>query len=90
MKNIELIVKGMVQGVFYREGACKRARELDLKGYVKNERDGSVRIIASGDEERLKRFIQWCKKGSETSDVRRVIVTEHKEEEKFADFTIKE
>jgi len=60
-KNIK--VTGRVQGVYFRATTCDKARELGVKGFVRNEVDGSVYIEAEGDEDALKQFIEWCSIG---------------------------
>jgi acylphosphatase len=63
IKNITIKVKGRVQGVGYRYNTMIKARELGIKGYVKNERDGSVAIEAEGTQEDLDHFTYWCTNG---------------------------
>lgn len=62
-------VFGKVQGVFYRASSKNRADDLGLVGWVKNELDGSVWIEVQGEDEHVKKFIQWCRHGSEFADV---------------------
>lgn len=59
-KRVRLKIYGDVQGVFYRAQACEFAKNLGLVGYVKNEFDGTVKIIAEGDENVLKKLIKEC------------------------------
>ncbi|HUE39124.1 MAG TPA: acylphosphatase [Candidatus Binatia bacterium] len=78
--RVELRIRGRVQGVFYRASARQRARELGLTGYARNCDDGSVEIIAEGEERRVEQLIAWCRTGPpgarvETVDVRRVPAT---------------
>lgn len=63
MKRIIITVYGRVQGVFFRHTALIRAEELGLTGWTRNEADGSVSILAEGEEEALKTFLEWCRKG---------------------------
>jgi len=63
LRRVNIIVTGIVQGVFFRYNTMKKANELDIKGWVKNLRDGRVEIMAEGEEENLNKFIEWCKKG---------------------------
>jgi len=60
MANIkaEVIVKGAVQKAGYRDYVQEKARSLNVKGYVENLRDGSVRIVCEADENTLKDFIK--------------------------------
>lgn len=87
MPTIHLIIKGKVQGVFYRATAKKVADEIGVKGWIKNVREGSVDIVATGTKQQLKGFIEWCRRGPSGAIVTDVIVME-KEEEMFKKFTI--
>lgn len=53
----------MVQGVGYRAGCHRRARELDLAGWVRNRQDGSVELEAEGPPSRLEALERWCRRG---------------------------
>ncbi|HEY8507124.1 MAG TPA: acylphosphatase [Steroidobacteraceae bacterium] len=70
------LVGGRVQGVFYRATAAQRARELNVKGYARNLPDGRVEVLACGDEQAVKTFIDWLWIGSSASKVTSVEVTE--------------
>jgi acylphosphatase len=68
-KTIGITVTGIVQGVYYRQSTKAKALELSITGEVKNNTDGTVGIIATGDENSLATFIKWCHKGPETAVV---------------------
>ena len=74
METVNLLIKGKVQGVFYRASAREVAKELGIKGWVKNTDAGEVEIVASGDQKSLERFIQWCHKGPSRAVVTNVTV----------------
>jgi len=57
----EIIAKGTVQKVGYRDHVQETARKLGVKGYVENLRDGSVKIVCETDEETLQNFIKLVK-----------------------------
>ncbi len=76
MNNFHIKVYGDVQGVFYRDSAGKKAEELDIKGFARNEADGSVYIEAEGEKENLEKFLKWCEEGSKYASVREVEVEE--------------
>ncbi|MBS7619366.1 acylphosphatase [Candidatus Bathyarchaeota archaeon] len=63
MMRVHIYVSGRVQGVFYRSSTQKKARELSITGWVKNLEDGRVEIVAEGEEDKLKKFIEWCRIG---------------------------
>lgn len=68
-KRIHLVVRGRVQGVFFRATAQREARQLGLTGWVKNRSDGSVEIVAEGEEEYVKDFLTWAQNGPSTARV---------------------
>ena len=63
MIALRIKVSGKVQGVFFRASTKGRAEELGIRGWVKNESDGSVLIEAEGEEESMNEFTNWCKAG---------------------------
>lgn len=63
MKRVRLIVRGRVQGVYFRAWARTRAHQLGLSGWVRNCPDSSVEIIAEGEKVRLEQLIVWCYDG---------------------------
>ena len=69
MLKIHFKVEGRVQGVYYRQSAIDVAQRLGLRGWVRNRRDGSVEILATGDEEALNEFLGWCRIGPEAAKV---------------------
>jgi len=86
MKHYNITVSGKVQGVFYRKTAVETGRELGIKGFVRNEKDGTVYIEAEGDGEQLEKFIEWCRKGPRAAVVSGVQV----EEDKIKQYTLLE
>lgn len=63
MRHLSIRVTGRVQGVFFRASARDVALQLGLRGFVRNEPDGSVYIEAEGAEQPLARFLEWCRQG---------------------------
>ncbi|MBI2574928.1 acylphosphatase, partial [Candidatus Woesearchaeota archaeon] len=53
-----------VQGVFYRDFVRKEADKFGISGFVRNLQDGTVEIVAEGEEDKLNIFIRECKRGS--------------------------
>ena len=76
MKTVRLTVKGKVQGVFYRATAKDVADLIGIKGWVRNHPDNNVEITATGSEETLQKFINWCKQGPPKARVDEVIIEE--------------
>ena len=88
MKTIKLIIKGEVQGVFFRVYAKKIAEELGIKGYSKNLPDGNVEIIGQGDEYQLEKFIEKCKNGPPLAKVDDIEITDVFEPSVYIEFYI--
>ena len=75
-RHYNIVVTGRVQGVYYRATAKQMADILGLKGFVRNETDGSVYIEVEGAEEMTIKFIQWCHHGPDRAEVKYVSVNE--------------
>ncbi len=75
MKRAEVIVRGMVQGVFFRVETRDRAHSLGLSGWVTNSRDGTVRAAFEGEDERVESMVDWCRRGPSGAQVEDVDVT---------------
>ncbi len=88
MPTVHLIVKGKVQGVFYRATAKKIADENNIVGWVQNMEDGNVEILATAPDEALQTFIEWCYQGPRMAKVTE-IKKENKEEQPFNEFMVK-
>ena len=52
-KRIHLVVRGRVQGVYFRATAQREARQHGLSGWIKNRPDGAVEIVAEGEEDEV-------------------------------------
>lgn len=88
-KRVEITARGRVQGVFFREEVKKAALELALTGSARNEKDGSVKIIAEGAEDNLQKLITWCRQGSKWSHVQEVEAEWGEATGEFTQFEIK-
>ena len=75
-QTLSITITGKVQGVFFRQSAKEKALELGLTGQVKNLGDGNVQILATGIDEQLAAFTDWCKKGPRRAVVTGVEITE--------------
>jgi acylphosphatase len=87
VQTISIVVKGKVQGVYFRQSAKEMAQQLGITGEVRNAYDGSVQIIATGHKDALQSFIDWCRKGPPRASVDEVHTT-HQELQQFNGFSI--
>lgn len=63
MATTRFVVRGRVQGVGYRYFALKEAEALGLTGFARNAADGSVEVVAEGNDEALRRFAERLHEG---------------------------
>jgi acylphosphatase len=87
-KQVHLVVRGRVQGVYFRASTEHEARRLGLRGWVKNRPDGSVEIAAEGSEEALNDLVQWAHRGPSAARVDHVDVGWSGFVGEFADFRV--
>ena len=88
-KRLIINISGRVQGVFFRIYAEKKAKELSLTGFVKNEEDGSVSLVAEGYEDKLNDLLDWAKKGPQMAKVEKIKLKQEKASGEFKDFKIR-
>jgi len=88
-KQIKVVIKGHVQGVFYRVHTQNTADRLGIKGYVKNLADGSVEAVFEGDQPAIAEMIDWCRKGPDMSRVEHVRTQEIEALTNFKGFEIR-
>lgn len=61
MKEVYIKIEGRVQGIGYRRWAVSKAREIGgISGWVRNEDDGSVEILMSGEDDKVNSMINAC------------------------------
>lgn len=88
-KYLTIRVEGNVQGVGYRQGALSAARRFGVKGFIKNEKDGSVYIEARGKEKNLNEFVKWCYDGPPHARVLNVHAEEKEPSRTFDNFSVR-
>lgn len=74
------IVKGRVQGVFYRSTTRQQAIKLGISGYVKNRHDGSVEVLACGEQDATDALCKWLWQGPPLAEVSSVECTSLQQE----------
>ena len=73
MKELRVIrIHGKVQGVGYRFYATRVARRLGLKGYIRNQRDGTVDATVEGEPDAIDEWIDELKEGPRYAEVTKV------------------
>lgn len=88
-KRVIIKVSGAVQGVFFRAHIFDKAQEILLVGWVFNEPDGTVKIVAEGEEEKLKKLIEYCKEGPKFAKIEKIKVKWEEAKNEFKEFEIR-
>ena len=73
---VKAIVKGKVQGVFYRASTREQAEQLGLVGYAHNKPDGSVEVVACGSADAIEKLLAWMEEGPPDARVDHIEATE--------------
>ncbi|MEM0020711.1 MAG: acylphosphatase [Fervidicoccaceae archaeon] len=87
--RVHIRVYGRVQGVFFRAFVKSHADRLGITGWVKNVEDGSVEIVAEGEEDKLKELIGEVRRGPPLAFVEKIEVDWEDYRGEFHDFQIK-
>ena len=84
----KFIVKGSVQGIFYRKFAQDNANFFKLTGYVRNTEDGDVEVFVEGDKKNIDHYENLLKKGPQHAQIRVVLRENKKWNGEFKEFKI--
>ena len=75
MSRSHVIVRGTVQGVFFRASCQQEAVRVGAAGWVANRPDGSVEAVFEGSDDVVAHMVQWCRSGPPRATVTDVEVT---------------
>ena len=71
-----VVVRGLVQGVFFRDSSRAQARRHRVTGWVTNRADGAVEAVFEGDEAAVDAMVAWMHRGPDSAVVTGVEVTD--------------
>ena len=87
--RVHVIISGRVQGVWFRANTRDKAKQLGLKGWVKNTPEGSVEAVFEGEEKLIHEMLDWCHHGPPMAEVENVEIKKQRSSNDFDDFSIK-
>ncbi len=87
-KSVKIIVKGTVQGIFFRQFTKEHADNLKLMGFCRNLENNDVEVVVEGEGESIEKLINKIKEGPEHSQIRHVGVEERKWSGDFSEFKV--
>ena len=82
------LISGRVQGVGFRYFVDDAARREGIRGFVRNQHDGSVEVVAEGDLETMVRFERALRRGPSGARVDEVETTENMPTDRFTGFSV--
>lgn len=88
MVRAHVMVSGRVQGVYFRSYAADEARALGITGWVRNVAGGRVEAVFEGEEDAVRKMVEWCRTGSPSSRVDNVEVSCGEATGEFASFSV--
>ena len=71
-----VVVRGLVQGVFFRDSVRRQATALGVYGWVRNTHHGSVEAVFEGEPEAVERLVEFCRRGPRGARVDDIEVSE--------------
>lgn len=89
MGRLHLIIRGRVQGVFFRSSAQELGQALGLTGWVRNRADESVELVAEGPAEKLALVLNWSRRGPAGAAVESIEQIQERETGEFASFYVR-
>lgn len=84
-----VFISGRVQGVFFRSETINEARKHGLTGWVRNLPDDRVEAVFEGEEENVKKLLEFCRRGPPGANVTDTDATWESYSGKFRDFEIR-
>ncbi|MFX1509579.1 MAG: acylphosphatase [Promethearchaeota archaeon] len=88
VRAIRAFIHGRVQGVFFRVYTRDKAHKLNLVGWVRNNRNGTVECQVQGPDAAIEKFIQFLHHGSPSARVDNVSITNVEFDPNLHDFKI--
>lgn len=82
------VVRGLVQGVYFRTAAVREASSRGITGRVRNRDDGAVELVAEGQPAALDDLGRWLANGPRLAEVKSVDRTALGGERRYSDFAI--
>ena len=87
--SVRVLVRGKVQGVYFRFNMQQVAMKNSVVGWVRNLPDGNVEALLEGKKEDVNQVVQWSKIGPENGRVDEVKMDYGQYTGKYKDFIIR-
>lgn len=84
-----VIIRGRVQGVFFRAETRNMAESLGIRGWVKNNSDRTVEAVFESDPDSVDKMLEWCRSGPPFAAVRDMDLIWEEYQGEFSGFEIR-
>ena len=74
MKTCKVFISGFVQNVGFRQFIKSKAKNLGIKGWVKNAEDNRVEALFQGSKKNIEKMIKFCEQGPFLAEVKNTTV----------------
>lgn len=88
-RRVHVLIRGRVQGVFFRDATSEEAARHQVTGWVRNLLDGRVEAVFEGDAEDVEALIAFCHCGPQAAKVTGVEVVEETYSGDFTRFSVR-
>lgn len=85
----QVIVHGLVQGVWFRQSTKDEALRIGVSGWVRNLPDGTVEAVFEGGKKQVEEIVGWCHRGPSGAEVTKVDISWQKHKGEFSRFDIR-
>jgi acylphosphatase len=89
LARVRMIIRGRVQGVFFRASAAEQGYTLGVRGFARNRADGAVEIVAEGTRRNLERLLKWAQAGPSRARIDEVRTEWDRATGEFSGFAIR-
>ncbi|MHB8781262.1 MAG: acylphosphatase [Candidatus Geothermincolia bacterium] len=83
-----VVIAGVVQGVYFRQGTRERALRSGVTGWVSNRSDGKVEAVFEGEEALVLEMVEWCRSGPRGARVDSLDIADEPYTGRYQDFVI--
>ena len=88
-KRVRVVIRGRVQGVGFRASCQREAQAAGVRGWVRNQWDGSVEALFEGPSDAVDRMVDWCRAGPRIAQIDAVELLEADEPAPAGSFRVR-
>lgn len=87
--RVRILIEGRLQAMNFRFNAQRQANKLGLVGFVRNLTDGRIEIEAQGEENNVKKMLDWCQEEPHSSQIRSILFRYDEPANRYSDFSVR-